>query len=215
MALNIGGTTLTSSQITPTSGLFTLSGTELSGTGYVKKGTTKAFSANGSTGGAYSSGWQYPNNTGWDGAGNWQIFTGSKIGWVVDNQRGSDFNTSTGRFTASVAGWYVFNASIYALNDLAFPYNTGSGYIHLQLAKNGSREWNNGQAPITIYMHGSAGGGINSGSSAGSSGHVDGATVSGVMQLAVNDYVEIHTYVNANTTRIYPSYTAFYGALIA
>jgi hypothetical protein len=209
MAFNIGGTTLTSTTITPTSGLFTLSSTELSGTGYVTKGTTKAFSANGSTGGAYSGGWQYPNNTGWDGAANWQIFTGSKIGWVTDAQRGSDFSTSTGRFTASVAGWYVFNSSVYALNDLASPYNTGSGYIHLQFAKNGSRDWNNSNTPYTIYMYGAAGG--NSGAS---SGYVDGATASAVMQLAVGDYVEIHTYVNANTTRIYPSYTSFFGALV-
>lgn len=214
MAFNIGGTTLTSSAITPTSGLFTLSGTELSGTGYVKKGTTKAFSANGSTGGAYSNGWKYPNDTGWDGAGAWQILTGSKIGWVVDNQRGSDFSTSTGRFTASVAGYYVFNASLYALNDLAYPYNTGSGYIHLQFAKNGSVDWNNGYCPYTIYMYGAAGGGRDAGTSASSSGYPDGATVSAVMQLAVNDYVEMRVYVNANTTRIYAPYTAFYGALV-
>jgi hypothetical protein len=209
MAFNIGGTTLTSTTITPTSGLFTLSSTELSGTGYVTKGTTKAFSANGSTGGAYSNGWQYPNNTGWDGAGNWQVFTGSKIGWVTDAQRGSDFSTSTGRFTASVAGWYVFSASAYALNDLAAPYNTGSGYIHLQFAKNGSRDWNNGYNPLTIYMYGAAGG--NSGAS---SGYADGATVNGVMQLAVGDYVEMHMYINANSTRVYAPYTTFFGALV-
>lgn len=216
MAFNIGGTTLTSSQITPTGGSFTLSSSQLAGTGYVKKGTTKAFSANGSTGGAYSNGWKYPNDTGWAGAGAWNVLNGDRIGWVVDStQRGSDFSTSTGRFTASVAGWYVFHFSLYMLNDIAYPYNTGTGYAHPQFSKNGSTGWNNGNTPYQIYMHGAAGGGRDSGTSASSSGYADGITNSAVMQLAVNDYVEINVYIHSNNTRIYAPYSSFWGALIS
>ena len=58
-------------------------------------------------------------------------------------------------------------------------------------------------------MYGAAGG--NSGAS---SGYADGATVNGVMQLAVGDYVEMHMYINANSTRVYAPYTTFFGALV-
>ena len=212
MPYYVGGTSLSSSTITPSGGGFTLSSSELSGTGYVKKGLTKAFSANGSSGGAYSSGWQYPNNTGWAGAGQWQVLTGSRIGWVIDStQRGGDFSTSTGRFTASVAGWYVFHMSLYMLNDLSTPYNTGTGYVHPQFTKNGSTSWNNGYTPYQIYMHGAAGGNFGG----PGYGYADGITNSAVIPLSVNDYVEIHLYINSNDTRIYPQYSSFWGALIS
>ncbi len=211
MPYYVGGTSLSSSTITPSGGGFTLSSSEISSTGYVRKGLTKVFSANGSTGGAYSNGWQYPNNSGWAGAGTWQVLTGARIGWVIDNsQRGSDFSTSSGRFTASVAGWYTFHMSLYILNDLSSPYNTGTGYVHPQFAKNGNVSWNNGRTPYQIYAHGAAGG--NSGSS---SGYADGVTNSAVMQLSAGDYVEIYLYIHSNDTRIYAPYSSFWGALIS
>jgi hypothetical protein len=210
MAYYIGSTTLSSSTITPSGGSFTLSSTQGAPTGYVTKGTTKAFSANGSGGGAYSSGWQYPNNTGWAGVA-FNELTGDRTGWVIDStQRGSDFSTSTGRFTASVAGWYAFHMSLYILNDLASPYNTGAGYVHPQFLKNGSTSWNNGTTPYQIYTYGAAGG--NSGAS---SGYADGIANSAVMSLAVGDYVSISVYFAATTTRILPAFSSFWGALIS
>lgn len=204
MPYYVGGTSLSSSTITPSGGGFTLSSSEISGTGYVRKGLTKVFSANGSTGGAYSNGWQYPNNSGWAGAGNWQVLTGARIGWVIDNsQRGSDFSTSSGRFTASVAGWYTFHMSLYILNDLSSPYNTGTGYVHPQFAKNGNVSWNNGRTPYQIYTHGAAG------------NYADGVTNSAVVQLNAGDYVEIYLYIHSNDTRIYAPYSSFWGALIS
>lgn len=211
MPYYIGSTSLSSSTISPSGGAFTLSSTQLSTTGYVKKGVTKAFSANGSTSGAYSNGWQYPYSTGWAGSSNWQILTGPRIGWTIDNtQRGSDFNTSTGRFTASVSGWYVFHMSLYVLNDIATPYNTGEGYVHPQFAKNGNLSWNNGYTPYQIYAHGAAGG-----NSGGSSGYADGITNSAVMYLAAGDYVEIYLYMHSSVTRIHAPYSSFWGALIS
>lgn len=210
MAIDVGGTTISSSAITPSGGSFTFASTRGAVTGYVKKGTTVAFSAQGSWGGAYSNGWQYPNSAGWAGAATWQVLTGPRIGWGVDAQRGSGFSTSSGRFTAPVAGWYVFHMNLYMLNDLAAPYNTGAGYAHPQFAKNGSVSWNNGYTPYRIYMHGAAGGNFGSGQ-----GHVDGITGSAVMYLASGDYVEIYVYIHSNDTRIYPPYSAFWGALIS
>ena len=210
MPLYVGDTVVQPGTITPSGGSFTLSSTQGAVTGFVKKGTTVAFSAQGSWGGAYSNGWQYPNNSGWAGAATWQVLTGSRTGWGVDAQRGSGFSTSSGRFTAPVAGWYVFHMNLYMLNDLAAPYNTGAGYAHPQFAKNGSVGWNNGYTPYRIYMHGAAGGNSGVGN-----GHVDGITGSAVMYLASGDYVEIHVYIHSNDTRIYPPYSAFWGALIS
>ena len=211
MAYYIGNTTLSSTTISPYGGLFTLSSSELAGSGYIKKGVTKVFSANGSANGAYSNGWKYPYSTGWAGNSAWQVLTGSRIGWTIDStQRGSDFNTSNGRFTASVAGWYSFHMSLYVLNDLASPYNTGEGYVHPQFAKNGAVNWNNSRTPYTIYTHGAAGGNFG-----GSSGYADGITGSAVMNLGVGDYVEIHLYMHSSTTRIYAPYSSFWGALIS
>ena len=211
MPYYIGSTSLSSSTITPSGGSFSLPSSQLSTSGYVKKGVTKAFSANGSYSGAYSNGWQYPTSSGWAGANNWQVLTGARIGWTIDStQRGGDFNTSTGRFTASVAGWYVFHMSLYVLNDIATPDNTGTGYVHPQFAKNGSISWNNGNTPYQIYTYGAAGG--NSGSA---SGYADGITNSAVMQLAVNDYVEIHLYMDSSVTRIHSPFSSFWGALIS
>lgn len=210
MAIDVGGTTISSGTITPSGGNFTLSSTQGAVTGYVKKGTTVAFSAQGSWSGAYSNGWQYPNSSGWAGAATWQFLTGPRIGWGLDAQRGSGFNTSTGRFTAPVAGWYVFHMNLYMLNDLAAPYNTGTGYAHPQFTKNGSFGWNNGYTPYRIYMHGAAGGNFGA-----SMGHVDGITGSAVMSLSAGDYVEIAVYIHSNDTRIYAPYSAFWGALIS
>lgn len=210
MPLYLGGTTVQSGTITPAGSTFTLASTQGAATGYVTKGTTVAFSAQGSWSGAYSNGWQYPNNTGWAGAANWQILTGARTGWGVDAQRGSGFSTSTGRFTAPVAGYYVFHKNLYMLNNLGTPYNTGAGYAHPQFAKNGSLGWNNGYTPYKIYMHGAAGGNFGA-----NEGHVDGITGSAVMYLAAGDYVEIWVYIHSNDTRIYPPYSAFWGALIS
>jgi hypothetical protein len=192
MPLDIGGSTYSENAFTPTSGTLTLPSTHLSMAGWVRKGRPESLvRAQGSV-----SDWRYPNSSGWNGAGAWQVLD-SRMGWsAVD--RGSNFSTSTGRFTAPSNGYYHFMMSHYMLNDISAPYNTGTGYIHPQFARNGSLGWNNGNTPYTIYTYGAA------------ANYPDGINISGVMYLNSGDYVDQRIYINSNDTRIYPAHSAFW-----
>jgi hypothetical protein len=85
------------------------------------------------------------------------------------------------------------------LNDISAPYNTGTGYIHPQFAKNGGLSWNNGNTPYTIYTHGAA------------ANYPDGIDIGAVMYLATGDFVDIRVYIHANSTRLYGAHTGFWG----
>jgi hypothetical protein len=193
MPLNIGGTIHGDKLITPASGTLSLPSTALSISGHHRRGIgNPIFRANGSL-----NAWRYPNDSGWNGAGNWNILD-SRIAWVTTDRTGS-FSTSTGRFTAPSAGYYHFMMNLYMLNDISAPYNTGAGYIHPQFAKNGGLSWNNGTLPYTIYTHGAA------------ANYPDGINISAVMFLSTGDFVDIRVYIHANSTRLYGAHTGFWG----
>ena len=69
MPLDIGGSTYSESAFTPTSGTLTLPSTHLSMAGWVRKGRPESLvRAQGSV-----ADWRYPNSSGWNGPGAWQV----------------------------------------------------------------------------------------------------------------------------------------------
>lgn len=106
---------------------------------------------------------------------------------LFDTSNNFDVVTNKGRFTAPVAGYYFFNGS-------AGVSASGSGYIAM-LYKNGSPEL---QGDSEIYNGGSWG---------------QNYTVSGLVQLAVSDYVEVYFYGSGQPADIGKNRTYFQGFL--
>lgn len=200
MPLNIASGIYGDKTITPASGTLSFS-SNLAISGWHRRGNgNPLFRANGTV-----ASWSYNTSAGWNGADAWQLLDG-RMGWV-STSRTSEYNNANGRFTASVAGYYHFMMSHYMLNDVATPYNTGTGYVHPCFFKNGVLSWNNGNSPYTIFMYGAAGGNFGA-----NNGHADGICISAVMYLAAGDYCDQRIYMSGSgVTRMYPAYSAFWG----
>jgi len=132
----------------------------------------------------------YGGSTNNVGAGNGQvvIFTSTEL------NRGSHYSTSNGRFTAPVAGAYFFTASV-RLDG------ANQEYFRIRLTKNASQSY---ARPHAIYDLGTTW-----------DPRYFSLTVSGVINLAANDYVQTIIDVDTDSSvNIYRNESSFSGYLI-
>jgi hypothetical protein len=124
--------------------------------------------------------------------GGWTTSTG--LGLVTFDtttfDTGSNYSTSTGRFTAPVAGFYHFTA-----NAGTF-VGAGAGF-GIALYKNG-----------TVVLLGNA-------TVSGGATYTNIAQVGGLLQLAVNDYIQVYFNGSGGTGTIGSSNTYFSGFLLS
>ena len=121
--------------------------------------------------------WAYSNTTSVSGNNTAIVFN------LTDLNNGNHYSTSTGRFTAPVAGIYEFNVQC-----LFRKLSTNSGYGEITLFKNGSN----------VSVRGLAYGGEGDGDNA----HYNTSFVYRT-SLAVNDYVQPHTYYVSSGSDFY------------
>lgn len=88
---------------------------------------------------------------------------------IFDTGGNVDIVTNKGRFTAPIAGFYYFSSTV------AFDHISGTG-IRLYLQKNGT-EWIQGVSAVPVGYTGA---------------YPDALSVSGMLQLAASDYVEVN-----------------------
>jgi hypothetical protein len=107
---------------------------------------------------------------------------------VLDLNRGSNFNTSTYRFTAPVAGVYYFSVTAH----------TNSSSAQVVFRKNGTEIYGAGDPSpmLTLPTVSSA------------------ASISTLLSLNANDYVDTAIRVGASTVNIYMGHSEFVGYLI-
>lgn len=107
---------------------------------------------------------------------------------VSDLNRGSNFNTLTYRFTAPVAGVYYFSVTAY----------TNSANTQVVFRKNGTEIYGSGDPSPMLAMP-----------TGGSS-----TSISTILSLNANDYVDIATRTGSSTVNIYMGHSEFIGYLI-
>ena len=105
-----------------------------------------------------------------------------------DLNRGSNFDISTYRFTAPVAGVYYFSVTAYA--------NTANAAVVFR--KNGAEIYGAGDPSPLLFLP-----------TAGSA-----ASISTILSLSVNDYVDTATRLGSGTLLIYMGHSEFLGYLI-
>lgn len=136
------------------------------------------------------------------GSGSWvDVANGSEVTIVmalVDVNIGSHYSTSTYKFTAPIAGVYWFSANVYLRNNGGSSSDSGT-YGYSRMKKNGSTI--SGLEAIHGYQN---------------NGDADQtASISGLVQLAVNDYVTLNMSSSGGGTSSYHgSSTSFHGYLI-
>jgi hypothetical protein len=107
---------------------------------------------------------------------------------VLDLNRGSNFNTSTYRFTAPVAGVYYFSVTAH----------TNSSAAQVVFRKNGTEIYGAGDpSPMLTLPTAST-----------------AASISTLLSLNANDYVDTAIRVGASTVNIYMGHSEFVGYLI-
>lgn len=97
---------------------------------------------------------------------------------------GSHYNTSNGRFTAPIAGRYLIS-----VNTTMTSGSISARYIRTQLWKNGS----NSSIPMAGHNHASNESG---------DGDYHQVIMTGVIELAANDYVEVYWATSASANQI-------------
>lgn len=114
---------------------------------------------------------------------------------VFDTGSNLDITTNKGRFTAPIAGFYYFSAQF---ETAAY---AGTGYLGISLLKNGAQTLNGNYIDMTAWANA-----IDS-----------GVTVSGMLQLAANDYVEAAVFASATVALTVGSskYNYFQGFLVS
>jgi hypothetical protein len=99
---------------------------------------------------------------------------------VFDTGSNVDLVTHKGRFTAPVAGFYHFNG------EMETGTYSGTGYLGISLMKNGLQTLNGTYLDMTAWTN-----------------SIDSSmVVSGMLQLAANDYVEIGVYASATVALV-------------
>lgn len=142
-----------------------------------------------------SGGWYYRtqmggNGTQWYGISGWT--------WTVNQQGAGAYGFDDGRYYAPVTGRYYFYASSYFYCD----DNATDCYIHFMFGRNGSRNFNNGREPYSIYAHGTA------------NNHSDGIVHSTNVYLTEGQYFSIQTPWAGGESRAHGDHTLFCGCLM-
>ena len=127
--------------------------------------------------------------TSWSSAGTGSV-NGGLVG-LVHHNNGNHYNTSTGYFTAPVAGHYLCNLNVYGKKDNNQGDNSGYWWGYFQ--KNGGDYYGN------YIMEGY----YNSGD------YDQGASISAVIYLAVNDTVRPYMGAYAHGVQVYGPNTGF------
>jgi len=136
------------------------------------------------------------------GSGSWvDVANGSEVTIVMasaDVNIGSYYSTSTYKFTAPIAGAYWFSANVYLRNNGGSSSDSGT-YGYSRIKKNGSVI--SGLESIHGYLN---------------NGDADQTTsISGLVQLAVNDYITVNMQsTGGGTSSYHGSSTSFHGYLI-
>lgn len=139
-------------------------------------------------------GWYYRDQLGGSNT-NW-----TQIGWQVDQQNAGSygFNTSQGRYYAPVTGRYFIYGSSYMYCNT----NSTSCYMHFMFGVNGSRNFNNGREPYSIYGHGTP------------NNYVDGIVHSTNIQLSQGQYISFLTPWASSQSRVHGNHTLFCGCFL-
>jgi len=106
---------------------------------------------------------------------------------------GSNYSTSTGKFTVPIAGFYYFSSGVRST------FSNGSEGI-VSLYKNGS-EILRGMDTKIIYT--------------ASNTYLNGFVVSGLLELAAGDYIQVYHYGNAGAGDVGQVLTYFHGFLVS